>query len=247
MLSQAGFVTEIRMQDSSLQTVKEHWGHTLGCAPSKILSDGITVTPWNRKAVEVLVWSEGAVIGAPDYLTVSLREQSQRVSFDVTCDDIRQMVAPFANVDAVLGPQFVGYCDQTMFSPVDSDAERIEPSRLKSLRDDCPKHEWSQSAIQIDCQGRPTFAVLRDGQPIAATQLSSDHGVAIFATITHPRYRNQSHGKAVVSRAVDTAFEQGLLPEYRTVEQWSASVGLAEALGFEQTARSILVQLSETK
>ena len=43
------------------------------------------------------------------------------------------------------------------------------------------------------------------------------------------------------------AFEQDLLPEYRTVEHWSASVTLAEDLGFEQVARSILVELPETQ
>lgn len=233
------------MQDSSFQTVREHWGHILDCFPAKILSDGLTVTPWNRGAVEVLVWNGGAVIGAPEPLTTALREQIQRVPFDVTCDDVRQMIAPVRNVDAVLGPQFVGYCDQTTFAPVDSDARQIEPSRLKPLRDACPADEWSHSGIQIECPDRPTFAVLRDRQPIAATQLGSDHGVAGVATITHPTYRNQNHGKAVVSRAVEAALEQWLLPEYRTVEQWEASVGLAEALGFEQVARSILVQLTE--
>lgn len=233
------------MQERSLQIAKEHWGQILDCAPSKIFEKGINVTSWDSGSVEFLLWEDGAVVGVPERLLTTLREQIRRVPFDLTCDDARQIVEPTATVDEVLGPQFVGYCDQTTFAPVDSDARRIEPGRLKTLRDACPVEEWTRSALQIEEKDRPTFAVLRDGQPIAATQISTAHGVAGFATITHPAYRNRGHGKSVVSRAVEAAFERDLLPEYRTVERWPSSVALAEQLGFKQVARSVLVQLPE--
>lgn len=236
-----------QMQESSLRTVKDHWGQILSCDPSRILADGITVTPWDSGSIECLVWEGGAVVGAPETLGAGLRERIGRIPFDLTCDDAQRLVEPIAKVDDVLGPQFVGYCDQTMVDPVESDARRIEPGQLKPLRDACPEDEWTRSALQINGMDRLTFAVLRDGQPIAASQISSAHGVAGFATVTHPAYRNRGHGKSVVSRAMDAAFERELLPEYRTVERWSSSVALAEHLGFEQVARSILVQLPETQ
>lgn len=235
------------MRESSLQKVKEHWGQLLSCGPSKIFSDGITVTHWESRSVEFLIWESGAIVTAPESLGAALRERVCRVPFDLTCDDARQFVEPIAIVDDVLGPQFVGYCDQSTFDPVDSDAQRIEPDQLGPLRDACADYEWTRSAFQIDNVDRPTFAVLRDGQPIAASQISSAHGVAGLATVTHPAYRNRGHGKSVVSRAVEAAFHRNLLAEYRTVERWSSSVALAEHLGFEQVARSILVQLAETQ
>lgn len=233
------------MQERPLRTVKEHWGQILSCDPSRILSDGTTVTRWKREAVEFLVWEDGAIIGAPDDLTAPLHERVRCLPFDLTRDDAQHFVESIATVDGVLGPQFVGYCDQTTFDPVGSDAERIEPDQLRALRDACPEDEWIRSGLQSNDTDRPTFAVLREGQPIATSQLSSAHGVTGVATISHPAYRNRGHGKSVVSRAMEAAFERDLLPEYRTVERWSSSVALAEHLGFKQVARSILVQLPD--
>lgn len=196
--------------------------------------------------MEFLVWDGGAVVGTPERLRSPLRERIGRIPFDLNRDDARQLIESVANVEGVLGPQFVGYCDQTTFDPVEIDARRIEPERLKPLRDDCPADEWARSAVQLNDGDRPTFAVFRDGQPIAASQISSAHGVAGLAAVTHPAYRNSGHGKSVVSRAIEVAFERDLLAEYRTVERWSSSVALAEQLGFERVARSILVQLPET-
>lgn len=235
------------MQEISLRAVKEHWGQLLSCDPSKILSGGITVASWENGSVEFLVGEGGAVVVAPESLVAVLRERVRRVPFHLTRDHARQFVESIANVDDVLGPQVVGYCDQTTFTPVDRDAQRIEAGQLEPLRDACPDDEWTHSSLEIDDVDRSTFAVLRDGQPIAASQISSAHEVAGFATVTHPAYRNQGHGKSVVSRAMEAAFDRNPLVEYRTVERWSPSVALAEHLGFEQVARSILVQLSETQ
>ena len=235
------------MEINSIQVAKEHWGRILSCDPSKILADEATVTRWDHDSIEFLVWEGGAIVGVPDRLSAKLREQINRIPFELSCEDARQLVTPLADIDAVLGPQFVGYCDRMTFNPVEREARPIEPSQLQPLRDSCPENEWARSDIQITRQDRPTFAVLTDEQPIAASQISSAHGVAGFGTITHPEYRNRGHGKAVVSRAMKAAFDQDLLPEYRTVEHWSSSVALAEDLGFEQVARSILVQLPEAQ
>lgn len=235
------------MNVNSLQTAKEHWSEILSCDPSEILTDGVTVTRWDNDSVEFLVWEDGGIVGAPERLDAGLHERIEPISFDMTCDDARQLVKPLANVKDVLGPQFVGYCDRTTFDPVERDARTIEPSQLRPLREACPENEWTRSGIQLTSQDQPTFAVLADEKPVAASQIISAHGVAGFATITHPAHRNRGHGKSVVSRAMKTAFQQNLLPEYRTVEYWSSSVALAENLGFEQVARSILVQLSETQ
>lgn len=235
------------MQTNSLRAVKGHWGQILSCDSSKILTDEITVTRWDHDSVEFLLWEGGAIVGVPDRLSAKLREQIDRTPFELTCEEARQLVTPLADVDAVLGPQFIGYCDWKTFDPVEREARAIDPGQLQPLRDACPENEWARSDIQLTRQDRPTFAVFIDGQPIAASQVSSAHGVAGLGTITHPAHRNRGHGKAVVSQAMKAAFEQDLLPEYRTVEHWSSSVALAEDLGFEQIARSMLVQLSETQ
>lgn len=125
------------MQENSLRTVKVHWGQILSCDPSKILADGVTVTPWSHDSVECFVWEGGGIVGAPERLCGELRGQIKYITFDKACDDARQLVTSLANVNNVLGPQFVGYCDQTTFDPVESDARKIESDQLKPLRDAC--------------------------------------------------------------------------------------------------------------
>lgn len=231
------------MEERSSRIVKEHWASTLSCDPSTICSAGTTVTAWDDRAVEFLLRDDGAVVAAPDSLTEAVRNRSDRISFALARDEARAIVEPLAAVDDVLGPQFVGYCDRSTFSPVETDAERIDPESLGSLRAACPSDEWARSGVAADGTDAPTFAVLEDRRPIAVAQLQVAHDVAGVATITHPDHRSQGNATAAVSGAVEWALDVGLLAEYRTIETWSSSVALAERLGFVRTARSILVEL----
>nr|WP_264474975.1 GNAT family N-acetyltransferase [Salinirubrum litoreum] len=152
-------------------------------------------------------------------------------------------------VAEVLGPQFVGYCDDSTFTPVhdeQSPVGLIEPESLTSLRDATPTDEWDRSGVRTDDDG-PAFAVERDGQVVAATQYSIAHGTAGIAVVSRPAYRGEGNATRAVSAATAHALDAGLVPEYRTLEEWSSSVALAERLGFERVGVSLLVRLDETE
>ncbi|MFB6186191.1 MAG: hypothetical protein ABEI06_03865 [Halobacteriaceae archaeon] len=233
------------MQDRSYRTVQKHWGEILGCDPSMVLSPGIMVTAWERDAVEFLIWEKGGIIGAPPTITETLDDYNLELSYDLSIEDVSQLMDPIGEIDDILGPQFVGYCDKTTFKPTDSKAQSVAPETLQSLQNACSESEWNQSGIQLNDTQRPTFAVLEDERPIAGSQIISAHGVAGLALITHPEFRDQGHGKSAAVKAINVAYEQNLLPEYRTLECWESSIAVANGLGFEQVARSILVKLEE--
>ena len=182
------------MQADSLRIARGHWGQILSCDPSEVLVDGVTVTRWDKDSIEFLTWEGGAIIGAPERLSARLRERIERIPFDLTRDGARQIIEPLATVNGVLGPQFVGYCDRTTFEPVERDARAIDPHQLQPLRDACPGNEWTRSGIQITHQDQPTFAVLTDGQPIAASQISSAHGVEDSLWLHIPRTGTKGTG-----------------------------------------------------
>jgi len=230
------------MRSDARRTARRHWAEILGCRPESVFGSATTVTEWDRHGIEILCWEGGAVVGAPPALFEALRENVDRIPFDIGREGARALVEPVVAVDDVLGPQFVGYCDETTFDPVDREVQRIEPQRLDWLRDACPGGEWERSGLSVDADV-PTFAVLRADRPVAAVQYGVVDGVAKPAVASHPAHRGEGHAKAVVSAATAHALDREHLVEYRTVERWTASVALAERLGFERVGRSLLVEL----
>ncbi|WP_144240155.1 GNAT family N-acetyltransferase [Haladaptatus cibarius] len=54
--------------------------------------------------------------------------------------------------------------------------------------------------------------------------------------VTHPNYRSEGYGQAVVSRATDHALSADLLPQYRTLDAWQWSVSFAQGVGYQRFA-----------
>jgi RimJ/RimL family protein N-acetyltransferase len=90
---------------------------------------------------------------------------------------------------------------------------------------------------------QPTVVVERDGRLVAAAQYAADHGTAGIGVVSHPDHRGEGNATLAVSLATTHALAARLVPEYRTLEEWSSSVALAERLGFERVGRSLLVKL----
>lgn len=233
------------MHRTSRQTASRHWARILDCDPETVFSPGTAVTEWDDVDVELLCWDGGTLVGAPADLVEPLRKHVGDVQFDLDRAGARDLVASVTAVDQVLGPQFVGYCDESTFEPVDDSAREIEPDRLEPLRDACPSDEWDRSALSLDAEV-PTFAVVADGRPVAAAQYGAIDDVAQFSVASHPDYRGEGNATAATSAAAKHALDRGFVAEYRTVERWDSSVALAERLGFERIARSLLVRPTRT-
>ena len=145
----------------------------------------------------------------------------------------------------MLGPQFVGYCNESTFAPVHAGStavEALDSASLTPLRAATPVEEWDRSGVRTDAAD-PTFAVVRDERPVAAAQYAVGHGTAGIEVVSHPDHRGEGHATLAVSAATAHALDAGLVPEYRTLREWSSSVALAERLGFERVGWSLLVEL----
>jgi predicted GNAT family acetyltransferase len=61
--------------------------------------------------------------------------------------------------------------------------------------------------------------------------------------LTHPEFRGQGYGTAVVSPVVEAALENGKLLLYQTLEANRGAVQIALKLGYEQYARHVAIRL----
>jgi GNAT superfamily N-acetyltransferase len=242
------------VNDSTRETVREHWAALLDCDPATVFAAGPSVVPTTTEAVEMFSHDAGAVVAAPPSLAGEVRSVLAARSTPTTATEARALVEATVDrcevdggptVEEVLGPQFVGYCDESTFSPVHGESpavELVDPASLASLRAATPAAEWDRSGVRTD-DDDPTVAVEHDGRPVAAAQYAADHGTAGIGVVSHPDHRGEGNATLAVSLATAHALAVGLVPEYRTLEAWSSSVALAERLGFERVGRSLLVEL----
>ena len=145
-------------------------------------------------------------------------------------------------VEEVLGPTFYGYTDRETFSPVNATAEVLTP-------DDEPAYETFQAAVSEEDWNHGgtvfhpdrTIGVYVDDElvALASYEIWGDV-IAHLSVITHPEYRDEGYGQAVVSRVTEHALSAGYLPQYRTSDAWPWSVALSQKLGFARFATAYL-------
>lgn len=234
----------------SLDRIADHWAERLGCSPNTFRESGVPlVGSTGPKTVRLLHRDVSLVIGAPEIVRRSLSG-----SWDALGDDDspapavkRVLREGGVSVESVHGPYFLGYVDESSFLPVGSGARLLvgadEPA-FEGLRKRVPNEEWRRAS--------PAF------RPGRMAGLFRDDSLVALGTLTHlpfpdigvvvdPEYRGRGFGRAVAASATATAFDanRGAVPRYRTPETSSASVALAESLGYERWAREWVFVLGD--
>jgi hypothetical protein len=169
-------------------------------------------------------------IGAPQSLIESLRGRADDLaSIDATDPvAIREILHDLGSIEAVLGPAFYGYVDRETFTPIESSARTLiaaDSSAYNRFRTTVPDAEWERGGSGLE-----------PGQTLGLFV-----GETLVAVAAYEVWNDLLAHLAVVSRATDRALTEGYLPQYRTLNAWPWSVALAEELGFERFATSILV------
>ena len=231
--------------------IARHWAERLDCWPAAFEDPGATATTNpNEGTVRLIRRGESLVVAAPEAVRDPLdarRETLADADLPVTEVVERALADHEASVDAVHGPYFLGYVDEPSFSPVDTDARLLvgaDRDAFDRLQERVPEAEWARAS--------PVF---RPGQTAG---LFVDDELAAVATLTHlpfpdvgvvvdPEHRGRGYGRAVVSTITSTAFDvdRDAIVRYRTLASDSASVALAESLGYERWATSAVLVLDQ--
>ena len=153
--------------------------------------------------------------------------------------------AGISSVGAIIGPAFIGY--GTASSLDLNEARLARPlsaiTNIEELRAACPPMEWDHGGS--DPTSVSTFGVVG-----AANEVLSLAGyevwnasIAHIAIVTHPGHRGRNFGRAAVALAAQHALAAGLVPQYRTLRANTASMKIAERLGFAEYGFSVYVRL----
>jgi GNAT superfamily N-acetyltransferase len=222
-----------------------YWANRLGVDRAAFDSSGVTVGSGSAEGVEIFERDDALAIGAPELFVELLRDRTDDfASINVTDSEaIREILTDLGTIEAVLGPAFYGYVDRETFTPIESSARTLtaaDSSAYERFRAIVPDAEWEQGGSGFEPGETVGLFVGEDLVAVAAYDLWDDL-LAHLAVVTHPEYRGEGYGRAVVSRATDRALAEGYLPQYRTLDAWPWSVALARELGFERFATSMLV------
>lgn len=230
--------------------LRRYWADRFGIDPAAFEKSGIVVGTADEGGVQLFSRGDGLLIGAPEPIVGSLRcRNGSLADLDPTDPEaVRGWFSRLGEVEAVLGPAFYGYTDGESVRPVESRAEPLidgDERAYDRFRRAVPVEEWENGGPAFE-PGR-TVGLFEGKEIIAAAGYEVwDDALAHLSVVVSRAHRGQGHGRAVVSRATELALDDGLVPQYRTLDAWPWSIALARDLGFERFATGTFVAVETT-
>lgn len=232
--------------------VAAYWASFLGCTPEQLATPGTWVGPHagleDYQGVYLLRREETCIVSVPAPLlamvTARLGSLPAAASFDIT----RLRLVFGDAIERIVGPAWQGYLRADDFGPITrSNVRRLtaqDELALRRLEETCGEEEWESVGIGRSGKQVVFGATIGDmlvsagmGEPRAATLLH-------IGIITHPAYRNQGHGRAVVSALSAYGLEADLIPRYQALAANGPSIAIARALGYSHYATTLAVRLT---
>lgn len=225
-------------------TVRRYWAERLGVSSNAFENTGIAVGPAHEGGVQLFRRGERVVIGAPEPYVEQLQQRSgELATLDLDeSNTVRKWLTDIDIVDRVIGPTFYGYTDRETFTPVESNARTLtvdDESAYDAFQAAIPDDEWEQGGTGF-VAGETVGRFVDDRLVSLAGYEQWDGLIAHISVVTHPEYRGEGYGRAVVSQVTEQALSEGLTPQYRTSDAWPWSVSVARGLGFERFVTAYL-------
>lgn len=237
------------MISEPLLKVDEFWAGYFGCSMGSLDERRTFVVPHAalRGYDDVLAFRHGTacIVSVPDTVPEAGREKLRQVPPDRAFDP--EVLAKSFVVwrDQVLPPAWVGMCVPADFRPVSSAARLLtvdDSDAIRGLAEGCGEVAWNASEFY---RRDPTFGVFAGKDLVAASGYVNMGGVlAYIGVVTHPQHRGKGYAKAAAGTVMEYAFNQDLVPMWRTVASNKAAVAVARSLGFRHYAFTIDVRLS---
>lgn len=239
--------------DSTDARVAAYWASFLGCAPEQLEASGTWVGPHadtglaDYQGAYLLHRGESCVVSVPAPLLATVSAQLAGLPAASSCEKVRLQNLFGDAIERFVGPAWQGYLRADDFRPAMRQNVRqltaVDNPALRRLAESCGEEEWESVGIGRAAQVvfgafiGDTLVAAGMGEPRAATLLH-------IGVITHPAYRGQGHGRAVVSAISAYGLDADLVPRYQALVANTPSVAIAHALGFSHYAETLAVRLS---
>lgn len=145
-----------------------------------------------------------------------------------------------------IGPVFQGCLDPRSFRDIEAPQVRVVAASdqlgIERFRGQCGTDAWSTSGLTD--VGTLAY-VYTDGAKITAMGglREKPDGVGDLCVLTHPQFRGEGRGAAVVSAVTRDALPSRHIVLYQTLESNRAAVKLALSLGFARYGNHLAVRL----
>ncbi|MFB6095051.1 MAG: hypothetical protein ABEJ71_01190 [Halodesulfurarchaeum sp.] len=235
------------LQEETLDLAHRYWADRLGCSPADLRDgddlrfiesddgvDGIAIL--DRKTTRV-------VSAGPDRID-DLRDRTDTIRDLEPTGEGEVAEALGIPIRSVLGPQFIGYVDDSTFRPAHDANARVldadDRDAFEALKRACPREEWEGQAGDLAFETHLRLAGRFLGDDLAAVAGYREIAVGLVTAdvITHPDHRNRGFGTGAASAAIIEALAAGYAVDCRPVESWETAVDIAQFLGFERYARA---------
>ncbi|HEX6796532.1 MAG TPA: GNAT family N-acetyltransferase [Ktedonobacterales bacterium] len=227
------------------------WAENFGCSVADLHRPGITQLRnagdfAEYRGAYLLRWDEACVFTVPEpFYAATAAAITGRTIDEVFDRDF--LTAHFgANAERFIGPTFRSCCDSGDFRPAETRGTRLltredDPALLR-LRDAAGEEAWEHSSIVPDRP--PNFGSFVDGELVCAGMLrTASSRLRNVGILTHPAYRRQGYGRAVVSFMTAYAVAEGGIGHYQTLMANTGSKAIALSLGYVQYATAYAVRL----
>lgn len=233
------------------QRVERYWSERFGVEPHILSRAGIFVVPharpWEDSFAFVFIRGVTGVISVEPTLVAAIQDRTRQKEPHLLLSEKALCEIFVRPLHHTVGPAYQGYAEREEFRPAPSlltrTLETSEREILRQLQDAADPAEWEQSGIErADSELFGLFLGRKDLVAVAHYSLWAEDAASI-GVLTHPAHRGRAYGKAVVSAAMQDAFDRGYWVLYQTIVANQPSVAVAEALGCRAYAYTMGVHL----
>lgn len=235
----------------TLRLLDAFWAASFGCSVADLHADRVTVVAHTAQytgyaGVYMLRYGAASVVTVPPRCLSVVIDAVRDKTPDEVFDSVF-LISTFGNtIERLVGPSYRGCADASDFRPVDPRGTRPlgpeDSPALKRLAAACGPEAWSHSSIAFDRP--PVFGRFVGHELAAAGSLySASDRLRNVGILTHPAFRGQGYGRAVVSAMCAHALASGEVPQYQTLLSNLPSLAIARALGFSQYATGLAARL----
>jgi GNAT superfamily N-acetyltransferase len=232
-----------------LRRIDAYWAEFFGCSVQDLHRDKTVVV--THKALEryegalVFRHAPSCIISVPDTVPEVERAKLRRAPPAEASDP--GFLSQVFQVDAekVRGPAGIGFADRADFTPMASPARLLgdaDEAAIRRLADRCGEAVWQHSRLY---PSRGSMVGLFQGGDLVAASgyLVIKDLIALVGVVIHPEWRGRGLGRRVVKAAMQDAFDQDLVPAWRTPPSDDRAVALGRSLGFGPYADTVDVPL----
>jgi RimJ/RimL family protein N-acetyltransferase len=238
------------LSERTIAIVTDYWANHLGCSVADLSGNLPLVIPHGReltgyRGVFAFFREAAPVISVPTNLRKEISAFCVKQSADDLMSPARFAACAQILQGTVIGPASVGYADDVTLRQTAGKARLLVPSDERAaseLEASCPSIEWEHGGSVIGEQ--PTAGIFFGDRLVALAGYEIwGNSIAHIAVVTEPEFRGRGFARSAVSEIARHALEAGLIPQYRTLTSNTASMRVADALGFRYYGTSVVVRL----